>query len=322
MRQRRDLVARTAARRDPPAARHRHRARGNEVKVGPIENLAVQPGDLVSLPIGPRDGNHSCDLTAVELRSSTKPMASEGVESGRRRFGRRAGRQSACRPLRQRRRLAFLHRTRQGRRFGVRDSRRFAAGEVASRRRAPTKSRSWPTVANAPDFTRRRLKRRVPMRCSIGSLRRSAGRSSGAGTPPDDRCRCRNADNAPASDEPHGASIRAVREASKRPGDRRGKPLCAGARRSSRCACRPTWSRAANSSRPRARRRNGRAGQRAGVCLDDARRTSARRHRPTCRSSPWTGSPARQRIEAAFDDFRGVFPAALCYTRSCRSTKS
>jgi hypothetical protein len=38
-----------------------------EIGVGPIENLAVQPGDLVSLLIGPRDGNHACDLTAVEL---------------------------------------------------------------------------------------------------------------------------------------------------------------------------------------------------------------------------------------------------------------
>ncbi len=38
-----------------------------EVKVPPIENLAVQPGDLLSLLIGPRDGNHSCDMTAVDL---------------------------------------------------------------------------------------------------------------------------------------------------------------------------------------------------------------------------------------------------------------
>lgn len=40
---------------------------GTEVKVGPIEGLAVQKGDLVSLLVGPRDGNHSCDLTRVEL---------------------------------------------------------------------------------------------------------------------------------------------------------------------------------------------------------------------------------------------------------------
>jgi len=38
-----------------------------EVKVAPLENIAVQPGDLLSVVIGPRDGNHSCDMTAVEL---------------------------------------------------------------------------------------------------------------------------------------------------------------------------------------------------------------------------------------------------------------
>jgi hypothetical protein len=38
-----------------------------EVKFGPFENLAVQPGDVMSVVIGPRDGNHSCDLTAVDL---------------------------------------------------------------------------------------------------------------------------------------------------------------------------------------------------------------------------------------------------------------
>ena len=38
-----------------------------EVKFGPFDNLAVQPGDVMSVVIGPRDGNHSCDLTAVDL---------------------------------------------------------------------------------------------------------------------------------------------------------------------------------------------------------------------------------------------------------------
>lgn len=44
---------------------------GKEVKAGPFENLAVQIGDLVSLLIGPRDGNHACDLTAVDLALSS-----------------------------------------------------------------------------------------------------------------------------------------------------------------------------------------------------------------------------------------------------------
>ena len=39
----------------------------NETKAGPIEKIAVQFGDLISLVIGPRDGNHSCDLTDLEL---------------------------------------------------------------------------------------------------------------------------------------------------------------------------------------------------------------------------------------------------------------
>jgi hypothetical protein len=40
---------------------------GKEVPVGPIEKLAVDRGDLVSLVVGPRDGNHSCDMTRVDL---------------------------------------------------------------------------------------------------------------------------------------------------------------------------------------------------------------------------------------------------------------
>ena len=37
------------------------------VNVGPIERVAVQAGDLVSLVMGPRDGNHACDATAIEF---------------------------------------------------------------------------------------------------------------------------------------------------------------------------------------------------------------------------------------------------------------
>jgi cytochrome c553 len=38
-----------------------------KVKVGPLEKIAVQAGDLISLVIGPRDGNHACDLTAIDM---------------------------------------------------------------------------------------------------------------------------------------------------------------------------------------------------------------------------------------------------------------
>lgn len=39
----------------------------DEHTFGPFENLVVQPGDLLSLIIGPRDGEHSCDLTAIDI---------------------------------------------------------------------------------------------------------------------------------------------------------------------------------------------------------------------------------------------------------------
>jgi hypothetical protein len=40
---------------------------GGVVDFGPFENISVRSGDVVALLTGPRDGNHSCDLTAVDL---------------------------------------------------------------------------------------------------------------------------------------------------------------------------------------------------------------------------------------------------------------
>lgn len=39
----------------------------NKAVIGPLENVTVQTGDVVALLIGPRDANHSCDLTLVDL---------------------------------------------------------------------------------------------------------------------------------------------------------------------------------------------------------------------------------------------------------------
>lgn len=39
-------------------------------KLGPFENVRVEAGQVVALVIGPRDGNHVCDLTAVNLTLS------------------------------------------------------------------------------------------------------------------------------------------------------------------------------------------------------------------------------------------------------------
>lgn len=47
-------------------------AGANAVTVGPVESVKVRKGDLVALLVGPRDRNHSCDLTDVELTIKTK----------------------------------------------------------------------------------------------------------------------------------------------------------------------------------------------------------------------------------------------------------
>ncbi len=37
------------------------------VPFGPLPGIAVRPGDVICLSISPRDGNHSCDLTSINL---------------------------------------------------------------------------------------------------------------------------------------------------------------------------------------------------------------------------------------------------------------
>jgi hypothetical protein len=43
---------------------------GNPVAIGPLADITVRPDDVLALVIDPRDGNHSCDLTAIDLTLS------------------------------------------------------------------------------------------------------------------------------------------------------------------------------------------------------------------------------------------------------------
>lgn len=40
---------------------------GTTFKMGPFENVRVEAGQVIAVVIGPKEGNHSCDLTAVNL---------------------------------------------------------------------------------------------------------------------------------------------------------------------------------------------------------------------------------------------------------------
>ncbi len=43
---------------------------GTEIPLGPLEAVPIEVGQVVVLVIGPRDGNHGCDLTSIDLRVS------------------------------------------------------------------------------------------------------------------------------------------------------------------------------------------------------------------------------------------------------------
>jgi hypothetical protein len=48
-----------------------------EAKIGPLEGIAVQVGDVISLLIGPRDGNHSCDLTNLDFKLNESGVSAD-----------------------------------------------------------------------------------------------------------------------------------------------------------------------------------------------------------------------------------------------------
>ncbi len=54
---------------------------GQAVVIAPIDAVAVRAGDLVSLLIGPRDGNHACDLTDLELVLKSVDVKGQAGES-------------------------------------------------------------------------------------------------------------------------------------------------------------------------------------------------------------------------------------------------
>jgi len=45
---------------------------GTLIPIGPFEGVPIRIGDLVSLVIGPKNGNHACDMTAVDLTLSSE----------------------------------------------------------------------------------------------------------------------------------------------------------------------------------------------------------------------------------------------------------
>ena len=77
----------------------------NVIDMGKFENVRVQSGDIIAVMIGPRDGNHSCDCTAIDLTINDGTTEWDLAKELSHRV---AFRQSARGQSRQQRRLAFL----------------------------------------------------------------------------------------------------------------------------------------------------------------------------------------------------------------------
>ena len=153
-----------------------------EVKFGPLENLAVQPGDLVSLLIGPRDGNHSCDLTAVDLDAHSD--GDGGTNGTSRRMFRPTFSPAIRTPTASATRASGIS-TPSRTRAAARPDRCIPAGSLLAKWQssasAEEKQQLAERSAEAADVAARRPgegQRRT--RCCIGNSRRSAGRCSAA----------------------------------------------------------------------------------------------------------------------------------------------
>ena len=310
MRQRRDLVARIAPRGGATETRGRHLSRREGGTVGPVEGRAVQPGDLVSISIGPRDGNHSCDLTAVDLIS----LAADATGDLARSLARDSRGQSACRLPRATRASGIS--TAKPEKGGTNDAMIPAGSLLASWQSAPTpRKRSPPGAGDSrpADFRRPTGSQGQPGPPSLSiSSRRCEDRSSAPfqtnGTAPLGGSRRRMG-------QPGGrACPGAFRQAAGRAADRSGEHCGAGADgardpapRRARRGLRICHWRCTRDRRP-ARGKRAIAGARQ--CHPAS---TGRFGRDTGRGA--RGTRRRGRFEAAFETIRQVFPPALCYTK-------
>lgn len=287
----------------------------NAVEFGPLEKLAVEPGDVLSLAIGPRDGNHSCDLTAVDLT-----IADEA--SGARKWDLAGDVSSdvlAGNPHADRLGNAGVwHFYSEPDQPGAASEFVIPGGSLLAKwQSAPTIEEKQklaeslqilltsppPAEKESPDAILRRQLASLggPL---FGAIRRRTADADAS-----------EVDSAPASDEPQWGLNRKLfgRHANGREID--AAHLCVKA--PAVIEIRLPADLGEGCEFVATATLDGETGREG--CVQAVASTT----RPALGSAPSAdlpfialdGSPARQRVEAAFNAFRGVFPAALCYTR-------
>ena len=311
LRQRRHLVARAAPRRPPPAARRpAHSATARRRRSRRSTTSPCRPATWSRSSIGPRDGNHGCDLTEVDLTSpspATRPDAgtsppdvSGDILAGNPHADRLGNPDvwhfytepvgdRSCQPVVPARLAARpMARDEPARREGP--ARRGGRDAVDLRRaRPPARRAPTPSSTARPARWTARCSARWPRRAELGSAPRCRAGAIPAGS---------------------GASIR--RSSASPSAASRSTPRAWASRRPRcwRSACRPTWSPGASSSSPASSSPRRRRGERAAAADRRGRRASRSiACGPACRSWSATASRARRGSTASLDEFRRVFPA-------------
>ena len=298
-----------------------------EVAFGPFEGIAVRPGDIVSVVVGPRDGNHSCDLTAVDLALTDGTRmwdlakdVSPDILAGNPHADRLGN-------------LGVWHFHSEPDRPGGTEP-VLPAGSLLSRWRSAPDRAAKRDIADevqdllvrgaaglakdAPDAVLHRLLTSVrgPLLASILRDPRATAVPSPAAAVP-------GLDPLLFGRHPSGGKIDAASLCVRAPSVievlvpaelAEGREFVATAKLDPVLGVEGSIQMQALATRP-----VGRPGLSAGTAREQGgKSTWSDGERPVVSDSPvlvGDASAARQRIEAAFEEFRGLFPAALCYTK-------
>ena len=307
------------------------------VKFGPLQNLAVQPGDVMSVVIGPREGNHSCDLTAVDFNLSDgtrtwnlandvspnilagNPHADSYGNAGVWHFYSEPDKGGGAEPVLPAGSLLAKWQSspdaKEKQRI-ARDVQQLLIGGTAG------------LAKDGPDAVlyRQLTSLNGPL---LASILRSSGRDSAPASPPDDQSRITSAatsyglDPALFGKHPNGAKVNAgslcVRAPSvievRLPADLvEGCEFVATGMLHKETGAEGSVQMQVLTTKPA-----GSPGLAAGVVSEQGgKSTWSDGERPVVSDTPiivMDGSAARKRIETALDEFRHLFPAALCYTK-------
>jgi hypothetical protein len=277
---------------------------------GPFSNLAVQSGDVVTIAVGPRDGNHACDLTAIECKISdgtrewdlARDVSSDILAGNPHpdRFGNAN--------------IWHFHSEPDG---GNRDAQIAANSLLAKWLNAPDAAAKAAFAKMIEELLVKDAKE-LPKDAPDAALRATLSSTNGPliSSIRAQLLKAPNADSALAADPIRDGIDTAAREGAAQRVQREGARICA--RAPSAIALRFPAELADGCELVGTATLQEQGREEGSVQMNLSLERAIANGSGLAPDSPIIvadGSAARKRIEQAFDDFRQLFPAALCYTK-------